>query len=131
MESGKGHNNDALQQAMNDYQANGIGENMGSSLHNYQFAEDGSNKLISEPIPAQTMDSIKEAIYNTISQMMFDDSDSGWGHAKNFVNFPGNVVSTIDNKVMGVGFDKYGYLLVLLQVMALVTMPTLFLMLKH
>ena len=81
----------------------GVAENAGGSLASWHYNDNG--QLVKNSIAPQTMDSLKETIYNTIRGMMFADGNSGWGHAANFADY-GTVVS---NPTLGFGFDKYGY----------------------
>ena len=96
MYSGKRRNND-YRNSLNVLST----ENVGGSLQSWTVMNDGS--LTKAPIPTQTMDSLKETIYNTVRSMMFADGTSGWGHAANFTSYG----SELNNLTLG--FDKYGY----------------------
>ena len=109
MIDGKSHNSDGLQKVSKEMNGNSVLENMSSSIHNYTY--DDSGNIVSGEIAPQTMDSLKRALYDDIVSMMFDDADSGWGHALTFINFGEKdwSIQSIDNETMGVAFDKYGY----------------------
>lgn len=107
MNDGKSHNNSGLQKVSDEMGSETKLENMSTSIHNYTF--DNGN-IVSGKVAPQTMDSLKNALYNDIINMMFDDAGSRWGHALTFINFGDAWRSqSIDNEVMGVAFDKYGY----------------------
>ena len=97
MNNGKGYNYDYLQ-SLPDFR----GENVGSGLQQWNTDDEASYKL---PIASQTMDSLKETIYQNISRMMFSDRESTWNHSREFAG-----IDTGEATSMGVGFDKYGYI---------------------
>ena len=99
LNNGKGHNEDYLtSQYSNGYRA----ENLGSGLESWTANDSG--QWVKNPIGTQTMDSLKNAIYNDVTEMMFSDGGSSWGHSENLTG-----LNEANATSMGVGFDKYGY----------------------
>lgn len=84
--------------------------------HNWMVSENAYGGLESwvvdngfhkNPIQAQTMDSLKQNIFDAILTFMFDDEGSAFGHAENTV---GTWNPKDHTKFTGVAYDKYGYL---------------------
>lgn len=65
------------------------------------------NGFHKNPIQAQTMDSLKQNIYEGMMAFMFDDEGSAFGHTENTI---GTWNPNDHTKFTGVAYDKYGYL---------------------
>lgn len=86
MIDGKSHNDRGIESASTAYNVyGGVLENMGGALQRWTWDDNGN--LYKLPIEQQTMDSLKETIYNDILGMMFDDGSQGWGHSRTFANY--------------------------------------------
>ncbi|CAM2754421.1 SEC10/PgrA surface exclusion domain-containing protein [Ligilactobacillus salivarius] len=84
MTDGKSHDDNLIDKVDNNMHTSGL-ENLGGSLQVWTWDDDGN--LYKLPIEKQTMDSMKNSIYETILAMMFDDAYSGWGHAQTFIGY--------------------------------------------
>ena len=102
---GKGHNNAGMDKVAEEYNGGSQRENIGSALQWWNW-NDENTELVKLPIEQQTMDSLKETIYNDILGMMFDDGGHGWGHSTTFANYGDQGAN---DETFGVNFDKYGY----------------------
>lgn len=87
-----------------------------ADAHNWMISENAYGGLESwvvdngfhkNPIQAQTMDSLKENIYEGMKGFMFGDEGSAFGHAENAI---GTWNPNDHTKFTGVAYDKYGYL---------------------
>ncbi|MGQ7484437.1 SEC10/PgrA surface exclusion domain-containing protein [Streptococcus suis] len=58
-----------------------------------------------DPRQTVTMDDLKKAVYNTISEMLFDDADSNWGHSTSLAG----VRTTTNSKYIGLDVSKLDY----------------------
>ncbi|HFI0384658.1 TPA: SEC10/PgrA surface exclusion domain-containing protein [Streptococcus suis] len=58
-----------------------------------------------DPRQTVTMDDLKKAVYNTISEMLFDDADSNWGHSTSLAG----VRTTTNSKYIGLDVSKLEY----------------------
>ncbi|HFI0136954.1 TPA: SEC10/PgrA surface exclusion domain-containing protein [Streptococcus suis] len=58
-----------------------------------------------DPRQTVTMDDLKKAVYNTISEMLFDDADSNWGHSTSLAG----VRATTSSKYIGLDVSKLEY----------------------
>lgn len=103
MTDGKSHDDNLIDKVDNNMHTSGL-ENLGGSLQAWTWDDDGN--LYKLPIEKQTMDSMKNSIYETILAMMFDDAYSGWGHAQTFIGYG---VYNLGKTSVGVDFDKFGY----------------------
>lgn len=103
MTDGKSHDDNLIDKVDNNMHTSGL-ENLGGSLQAWTWDDDGN--LYKLPIEKQTMDSMKNSIYETILAMMFDDAYSGWGHAQTFIGYG---VYNFGKTSVGVDFDKFGY----------------------
>lgn len=97
-----------------DHDTNDI--NAYADAHNWMISENAYGGLESwvidngfhkNPIQAQTMDSLKENIYEGMKGFMFGDEGSAFGHAENAI---GTWNPNDHTKFTGVAYDKYGYL---------------------
>ena len=80
-----------------------ISENAYGGLESWVI-DNGFHK---NPIQTQTMDSLKENIYEGMKGFMFGDEGSAFGHAQNAI---GTWNPNDHTKFTGVAYDKYGYL---------------------
>lgn len=103
MTDGKSHDDNLIDKVDNNMHTSGL-ENLGGSLQAWTWDDDGN--LYKLPIEKQTMDSMKNSIYETILAMMFDDAYSGWGHVQTFIGYG---VYNLGKTSVGVDFDKFGY----------------------
>ncbi|CAI2551923.1 hypothetical protein AKUH3B101J_00700 [Apilactobacillus kunkeei] len=88
------HDVKVLNKVFTKFKYNSYGENIVASLL--------ANSYISGSV---TLANVKESIYGAICAMMFDDADSNWGHADNFLGIG------FDNSAkqeFGVSIDKMG-----------------------
>ncbi|MDO4903805.1 MAG: SEC10/PgrA surface exclusion domain-containing protein [Limosilactobacillus sp.] len=114
LDDGKSHNLDGTGAYEDKYKVI-VGECLGSSLQAYgkDFGEEQWKK---SPIDQnQTMDSVKQAAYETLRDMVFDDRTSAWGHTLtilgiDYTQFELDRVWKAGYKQgFGVDYDKYGY----------------------
>ncbi|CAI2551157.1 hypothetical protein AKUH3B110M_00710 [Apilactobacillus kunkeei] len=89
-----GHDTSVLNNVFNKYNFNAYGENIAGSLL--------TNSYINGSV---TLANVKESIYGAICAMMFDDADSNWGHADNFL---GIGFDNSSKQEFGVSIDKMG-----------------------
>lgn len=106
MTDGKSHNIDGNEKVNSEYNVGSDQENIGGSLQFWNW-NDENTELVKLPIEQQTMDSLKETIYDDICRMMFADGGHGWGHSRTFANY--GVLNAISNPTFGINFDKFGY----------------------
>ena len=104
MTDGKNHNFQYLRNYGDNHNTTVL-ENMYGGLTSWGFGEDGLYKIT--PNNNQTMDSLKETLYEGLVGYLFDDGDSGWGHANTALDL--SVGHSMGKEAMAIGFDKYGY----------------------
>ncbi|WP_176714300.1 SEC10/PgrA surface exclusion domain-containing protein, partial [Limosilactobacillus reuteri] len=104
MTDGKNHNFQYLRNYGDNHNTTVL-ENMYGGLTSWGFGEDGLYKIT--PNNNQTMDSLKETLYEGLVGYLFDDADSGWGHANTALDL--SVGHSMGKEAMAIGFDKYGY----------------------
>lgn len=104
MIDGKSHNRAFIENYADSLNTT-ILENAFGGLTNWAIGDNGFSRV--KPNEEQTMDSLKEALYNGLVSYLFYDADSGWGHANTTLNLTG--LHSMGKEAMSVGFDKYGY----------------------
>ncbi|MCT3188931.1 SEC10/PgrA surface exclusion domain-containing protein [Limosilactobacillus reuteri] len=104
MTDGKNHNFQYLRNYGDNHNTTVL-ENMYGGLTSWGFGEDGLYKIT--PSNKQTMDSLKETLYEGLVGYLFDDADSGWGHANTALDL--SMGHSMGKEAMAIGFDKYGY----------------------
>lgn len=104
MTDGKNHNFQYLRNYGDNHNTTVL-ENMYGGLTSWGFGEDGLYKIT--PNNNQTMDSLKETLYEGLVGYLFDDADSGWGHANTALDL--SMGHSMGKEAMAIGFDKYGY----------------------